>query len=308
MSDDQNRLRSDNENDPGRNKRGFDRFGRPFHDLSDNIGSQKLAEEVGGHVIHWYSIASGASVRFKAFLSEFKDRYESQWNDEDFYGRMDPISTFKRTGRVITLGWDVPSASVEEAKFNLREAERFLSMLYPVFEEFEVGQGSTQLTDAADDALSVFREAVLPAANINQSVAEEAERAARNSILSSISAATGGRRRKVGVMVAAPLFKLKFSNLIMDNGAVSINSKAATAGLVGKLSGLTYEPDIEQGFFGHTEVDGVEAGVLIPQTIKFSCEFTVLHTSPLGWRGVRQKRSSAFPYHGDSISKKRGRG
>ena len=107
-------------------------------------------------------------------------------------------------------------------------------------------------------------------------------------------------------MTASPLFKLKFANLIMDAASTGFDSSAKEVGLVGKLSGLNYSPDIEQGFFGFADPDAqaqVKPGVLIPQTIKFSCEFTVLHSSALGYDTVGNKRSKSFPYHSKDVKK-----
>jgi len=70
------------------------------------------------------------------------------------------------------------------------------------------------------------------------------------------------------------------------------NSRASINGLVGTVSGFTYEPDIEVGFFS----DGI-GGELYPQTIKLACEYTVLHTHKLGWDSKDgAKRSPQFPY------------
>jgi len=309
MSSDGKGQLDDSLNDKERVNRGKDRYGHHFSDMSDNIGTQRPTATAKGHVIHWHSVATGATVHFKAFLTDFKDRYESTWNDQETFGRMDPISTFKRTGRVITLSWDVPAASVEEARFNLREAERFISMLYPTYEELNTASSSTE--DAGIDRANQAYLDTLEAGDTATGTAENNALAAEKRVQQEILAGKrGGIKRKVGVMVAAPLFKLKFANLIMDNrDGASIRGGAASSGLTGKLSGLTYEPDIEQGFFGHSGIDGVAEGVLIPQTIKFSCEFTVLHTSPLGWnRKLRlsdRKRSRGFPYHSGDVTKSR---
>lgn len=281
-----------------------DRFNNNFHDMSDNIGNHDVGpvsnDFVGpptpprGHILHWHSIATGVNVHFKAFLTQFSDRYESEWNDEETYGRMDPISTFKRTKRTISLAWDVPAASVDEAKHNLEQAELFLSMLYPVYEAVDVRLLNEKNQVTID--------------NLSSGLIESgAEQNVRENIVNSVESALFDQQRvegtgpKVGVMVAPPLFKLKFSNLIIDNGVVSIQSSVESAGLVGKLSGLSYEPDIEQGFFGHEVADGLPPGVLIPQTIKFSCDFTVLHTSPLGWdKDSKIRRSPGF-YHAKDV-------
>mgnify|MGYP000439102510 CR=1 FL=1 len=53
--------------------RDKDRFGRPFSDMSDRIGSQRPTATAKGHVIHFHSIATDATVHFKAFLTDFKE-------------------------------------------------------------------------------------------------------------------------------------------------------------------------------------------------------------------------------------------
>ena len=51
-------------------------------------------------------------------------------------------------------------------------------------------------------------------------------------------------------MSSPPLFKLKFMNLIQDSSQPSApRGDARTTGLLGTISGFTYEPDLEAGFF-----------------------------------------------------------
>ena len=344
MGDENRRKSPANETKVGKNKTGKRKEGS-FSDPTDNFGQQRPTATANGHIIHFHSVATGATVHFKAFLTEFSDTYESNWNDDFTFGRMDPISTFQRTKRNIRLAWEVPAASVEEAKFNLAEAERFVSMLYPVYQNITSKQG---ISTANEDRLKAVRqekaqiEAAVAAREEQQRIedneaqsteldpngqtsiddaqraqeaqddldAEIAEQNAQYTELQKqeeeILKTNNNVARRSAVMIGSPLFKLKFSNLIMDNRkGASISAGAANSGLVGKLAGLTYQPDIEHGFFGHSEFDGLPKGALIPQTIKFSCEFTVLHTSELGWGRNRRKRSTAFPYHSDDIYTKR---
>jgi hypothetical protein len=235
-----------------------------------NDPTDRLFGEKGevGHYLSFTHIPTGVDVKFKAFLTTFEDRYISEWNSEDTFGRMDPIQTFKRTTRVIALAWAVPSFSAIEASKNLQKTETLLNMLYPFFEEFTLGGGSV-----ATDSIK------------------------KNNV------------RAVGLMAAAPLFRLKFSNLIAAGNIASFEGQ--DAGLVGTISGLTYSPDLEQEFFGN------EDGALIPQTINLSCDFTVLHTHGLGWKKKTgasgasgssdqdddriEKRGLHFPYHGSNL-------
>lgn len=188
-------------------------------------------------IIDIFHIPTKTSVQFKAFVTSYQDKFESDYNSEDVYGRMDPIQTFKGTKRKISLGWEVVSASESEASQNLERCTTLFSMLYPTYSE----SGSAVATTIA----------------------------------------------------AGPIFRLKFANLIQD---VSANAggaaSASSSGLVGTISGFTYEPDFDSGFFD------AGIGTLLPQTIKLSCEYTVNHTHGLGWsHGV--KRTKNFPYNAE---------
>ena len=104
-------------------------------------------------------------------------------------------------------------------------------------------------------------------------------------------------------IVASPLMKLSFANLIRSYGEGNKESPSspgkseakaggtiADSGLVGKVAGFTYEPDLNAGMFDP------EPAILHPKTVNLSCEFTVLHTTPLGWNREKNKRTPLFPY------------
>ena len=198
-------------------------------DASDTLANQKAL------IIDIFHVPTKTSVQFKAFVTAYQDKFESEFNSEDVYGRMDPIQTFKGTKRKISLGWEVVSASESEAAANLERCTTLFSMLYPTYSE----SGSSVAT----------------------------------------------------TLSAGPIFRLKFVNLIQDvsRGATGAAS-AASAGLVGTISGFTYEPDFDSGFFD------AGVGTLLPQTIKLSCEYTVNHTHGLGW-AQGHKRTENFPYN-----------
>ena len=81
---------------------------------------------------------------------------------------------------------------------------------------------------------------------------------------------------------------------VATKSTASSAADAKSAGLLGYIDGLKFAPDLESGFFDHA------AGQLIPQTIKLSCNFHVLHAHPLGWNKDEKKwRNSgkSFPYN-----------
>lgn len=90
--------------------------------------------ERGGQYISFTHVPTGVEVRFKAFLKSFNDSYKPNWQSSKGYGRMDAIQTYDGTTRSIQIAFDVPAASIKEAKSNLQKVSRFAQMMYPVFD------------------------------------------------------------------------------------------------------------------------------------------------------------------------------
>ena len=88
----------------------------------------------------------------------------------------------------------------------------------------------------------------------------------------------------------APIFKVKFGNLIQDPRFEEGGGDVEETGLVGAISGFTYAPDIEAGFIddqgsGRSGYTQGFHGQMYPKQVKLSMEYTVFHTNPLGWGG-----------------------
>ena len=77
------------------------------------------------------SAITAHSVDFPAYLTDLSQNFASTWNQEDVFGRSDPIATFQNTKRTISLAWDVPAGSAERAKQNLKSYGSLVQMLYP---------------------------------------------------------------------------------------------------------------------------------------------------------------------------------
>jgi len=111
---------------------------------SDNLANNHF------QFLEFFHVPSSYFVAFKAYLTAFSDDYSSKWKDEEVYGRMDPISTFERTGRKMTCGFKVVASSVQEAEQNMRRISLLTQMLYPSYEtgneDKSVGQGDAVAT------------------------------------------------------------------------------------------------------------------------------------------------------------------
>lgn len=277
--------------------------------LKDHQGS--------GHVLHFVSVVKPMTAHFQAYLTEFTDNYTSEWNETTPFGRMDPIATFKRTGRKINLGWTSPSAGPREGAIHLAEAEKLIQMLYPVYDEYSVGKSLDQgEMNAIDGVVKSYETALKDSQQIKSAdVRSQLSEIAKQEILLAKTGTAGGGKRKVGVMAAPPLMYLKFSNLIQRGTYSSVTKAGASEGfdngLVGYLGGLSFSPVIEDGFYSGTdrfvppissEQDPSGTQALIPKTLTFSCEFTVLHTNPMGYRvgddGNIYSRNPKAPYMG----------
>lgn len=113
-----------------------------FKNSADETGAMANA----GYTLNFYHLASGKEIRFKGFVTNFSDQYQSSWDKEEIYGRMDPIQTFKSTQRTINISWDVVAGSLAEAKENLEKLSTLFNMLYPVYDK-EVN-GTSGMRDA----------------------------------------------------------------------------------------------------------------------------------------------------------------
>jgi hypothetical protein len=258
-----------------------------------------------GHVIHFVHVPTKTTCHFAGFLTEFKDNFVSNWNSQTTHGRMDPIGTFKNTQRQISFAWDVPAASVEEAKYNLLQAEILVSMLYPTFEEVNVNSNSS-LTTVGKQLVQDVRDSA-EASGYSRVVSDSIASSVQGAILES----TGGNRNKtVGVMASAPLIKIKFDNLIKSSESGMSGIDAIDSGLTGYVDGFTFSPDLEAGWFGSEFADGIAPNNIVPKLMKFNCNFTVLHTTPhgLGFRTTKDKdkgvkRDPQFPYGANQIER-----
>ena len=86
-------------------------------------------------MIQFYHLPTERRINFKAFVTNFSDNYNSKWNEENVYGRMDPIPVFENTQRRIEIEFDVPASSKQEAVSNLAKIDRLIQCLYPTYEK-----------------------------------------------------------------------------------------------------------------------------------------------------------------------------
>ena len=102
--------------------------------------------------IHIKHIPTGRRISFEGFVTQFSDTYTAQWNEEQVYGRMDPLATYQGTKRNITLGFDIPADSSHMATMNMNAIRNLVQFMYPVYDS---GDLSTQNVLAAAPLLTL---------------------------------------------------------------------------------------------------------------------------------------------------------
>ena len=237
-----------------------------FFDPTDEIAIKK------GLYIEFFHVASGKTAVFKAFLTAFEDSFETSWNEEQAYGRMDPIQTYQSTKRTLNLGWTLPAATIAEARTNMAEVSRFIRMQYPVYSN--AGTEGFSATAIAAPPLIKVKFANLVQSSLGFSGARDVEASSAVSIIKSNSPAN--------------------PDVFDFTAGESKEGKSATgaenAGLLGSVAGFNFSPVIEDGFFDPG------FGTIYPKTLECTCQMTIIHQHPLGFDEDGNFRSSNFPY------------
>ncbi len=106
---------------------------------------REIANKKAGKLII-KSMLTGWEIEFPAFITSFSQVFTSNWNEEEVYGRMDPIATFQNTKRSISLSFDLPSANKAVAKDHLSRCDALAQFLYPGYiDQTEAGKSKTKM-------------------------------------------------------------------------------------------------------------------------------------------------------------------
>jgi len=185
------------------------------------------------------SVPTQFLLQFPAFLTDFSQTFDATWNTEDVFGRMDPIATYQGTKRTMSLGFDLPAGSLDEAKKNLKGCSELVKMVYPVY-----GSGGTGNFVQEGDATGAST--LRPGETLSSVVIDGFQEVLDESR---------------AVLSKPPLVRIKFANLITGT---------QPGGLLGWISGLSWKPNLEMGMF----TTGEE---LYPKVISISFSFNILH-------------------------------
>ena len=207
------------------------------------------------------SVPTQRQIWFPAFLTEFSQTFDASWNTEEVFGRMDPIATYQGTKRTMTLSFDLPAGSLDEAKVNLEGCSELVKMVYPIYSSDVVGKVSNDPNTIQVNSQKMIERnpgAFLSPDRSGGTV--EVLKRSSNTILSK-----------------PPLVRIQFANLI---------SGVDPDGLLGWISGLSWKPNLEMGMF-------VSNDQFFPKIIALNFSFNILHEETLS-----QDSLGSFPFGG----------
>ena len=93
--------------------------------------------------IHVEHLPTKEKIAFEGWVTSFSDSYTSQWQEEMVYGRMDPLATYQRTGRSISLGFDIPNDDKQHAIANMANVRQLIKFMYPLYASSAMAQQNT---------------------------------------------------------------------------------------------------------------------------------------------------------------------
>jgi hypothetical protein len=248
--------------------------------LGKNYADQELKYANRGFFLEFYHVPSGKMVQFKAILTSYQDKFDSEWTSTSVYGRNDPIQNFQGTKRSIDIGWDVVAANWGEAKDNLQRCSLLNSMLYPSYDIAAKNAGLSTISAAPLFKLAfanlIKNQAPGGGVDISEKATINPEPPVQKNMF------------EADEPIVSKFYK---SNVFVDKNRSGGAGSAKYSGLVGTVSGFAFAPELSSGFFDPKQAQGS----LFPKLIKLSCTFTVIHTHPLGWSGSNF-RNGSFPY------------
>ena len=220
-----------------------------YVDVSDAYANYKQ------YVISFLHVPSNSTVFFKAYVTEYNESYNCSWTPTEVYGRTDPIQTYKGTKRSVSLGFDVPAASVSEAYENLGRVSKLVQMLYPTYTPNEIGNGK------------IIGQAPLVRVKMMNLLTNER---ARDFIHTGVDEGMFGM---LGVGSDRPEDVSAITKLKQYRTSPDPNN-----GVLAAISNVTYRSDLQK-----IQMFEKAPNTVLPQSLAVSMQFDVIHETTIGF-------------------------
>jgi hypothetical protein len=109
----------------------------PFDQNADDITGiykRKLYNNNALYKLRLYDITRGNEIVLLGGMEDFSDAYNSNWNDDDVYGKQDPMAIFANTRRQLSFSCVLPANSHIEARIILSKCQFIAQGMYPDYQ------------------------------------------------------------------------------------------------------------------------------------------------------------------------------
>jgi hypothetical protein len=220
-------------------------------DMSDAYANYKQ------YMISFQHAATGATVYFKSFVTEYNESFSCNWNANPVYGRTDPIQNYVGTTRKITLSFDVPASSMSEAYENLGRVSKLVQMLYPTYVSNAIGDGK------------IIGSAPLVRVKMMNLITKERG--------NSYEFSKGPNGDSIATFQDVADVNTKKPDKILRNYKTNPNPGN---GVLAAIGSVTYRSDLQK-----IQIFEKDINTVLPQSISVSINFDVIHEETLGWDG-----------------------
>jgi hypothetical protein len=210
--------------------------------------------------IQFKHIASGNTVNFPAILTDFADTWNSSWDEQEYFGRMDPIARFKNTRREITIGFACVADDGREASEYLSRFQKLVKFLYPSYRKADDQAIANKFQSTGVSTLASPPIIGIKLCNMIQSPKQK----------------VGGGGWLIGYTDGFGLTPDESLGWFLADG---FDNAVAGAGF--STGPGVFDFDIAR--FGTEATKSREGRIMLPKKFEVSFTFKVLHTQELGW-------------------------
>ena len=228
--------------------------------------------------LEFFHLPTNKIVRFKAFITDFSESYDVRFDEQDVYGRMDPIATYEGTKRKINLSWMTVAESHAEAYQNWKRVQDYIKMMYPSYKKFVFEQGGdsgrfSATTLAAPPLLKLkFMNLIADASQETiekKNVVSNVSVNSKTTVKKNLIEYTTGNVRENGLLVVPSALSVN-PNFVDRAGILSGGKQVDPAVGPPTTRPVEYEDYVSSNKF------------FVPIEVTLSTEFTVLHQHDLG--------------------------
>ena len=260
--------------------------------VKKSVSGDRHAQLYNDFRIVFTHMPTGKTTDFAAILSKFDDKYTSNWDTVESYGRMDPVATFKNTQRQISFSIDVVSDDSYEAALNMERYQKLTRFLYPKYDSPLAGE-------SMDGGAVTIASAPLIGIKFGNLMQDHAT---GGNLVGYVDGFNFAPDDEVGWWYAMGMDNTSLQTI--DKQTLKSDEKAYKEAKQSGLIDMDDQVQYEALPPALNELRSVEGPILLARKFSISCNFHVLHTHPVGWTSWGQWTEAAgdYPYGAESLT------